>query len=304
MTELTKADTLFMQEYNLEFRDIIGHGAFGVIFLVYSTQYKQEFAVKKIEKDRFAQAEVDFLIKLDSPHIVNLYGYYVFGTSVYLMMEYCPLSISNLLKNGKLTGDELHRVAGGICMSIKACHDQKISHADVKPSNFLLDKYGRVKVCDFGLSYECMDDEQRSHFVGSLPFMAPEIIKKNPYDPIKADIWSLGITLYALAAGRMPWKNGSREMILDQIRSGSLPAYGIKDRSFLEIIKKCLNPIPNQRATIDEILSMPFFKDYKPLVNREVRMSSSLSYVRGPFILKPKKSRALSIRNPCLPGSF
>ena len=288
MDLITEEDEQFMEKEGLSYRKTVGHGGFGVIFLVYSNLYKQEFAVKRIPHKLFAKNEVDHIIRLDSPYIVNLYGYYYFGQSVYLMMEFCPTNLKEFCKTYKLSKDELFRHAHSICQSIKACHDQQISHSDLKPSNFLIDLYGRVKICDFGLSYECKTDEQRHNFVGSIPFMAPEIIKMQPYDPIKADIWALGITLYTLAAGRMPWKNSHKEVILNQITSGELPSNGIDDDLFLELISKCLNPKPDERPTIDEILNAKYFQEKHQPNKKKCRGSQSVSCFKGPFIMKPR----------------
>ena len=288
MDILTEEDELFMEKEGLIYRKTVGHGGFGVIFLVYSNLYKQEFAVKRIPQKHFAKNEVDYLIRLDSPYIVNLYGYYYFGQSVYLMMEYCPSNLKDICKTEKLLKDEIFRFAQAICLSIKACHDQQISHSDIKPSNFLIDMYGRVKICDFGLSYECKTDEQRHHFVGSLPFMAPEIIQRQPYDPIKADIWALGITLYTLAAGKVPWRSSNTDTILNQIASGELPANGITDDIYLDLISKCLNPKPADRISIDEVLNHEYFLIKHVPNKKKFRGSQSVSCFKGPFIMKPR----------------
>jgi serine/threonine protein kinase len=295
-------DYAFFEEAGLKFIKVIGKGGYGIIFLVHSDKYGQDFAVKRILASKFNKGEVDCIIKVDSPNVVNLYKYYnsnyYYKESVYLLMEYCPDSLNRIIKEKQLEGPELKKYALGVIKSVKACHDNNVSHSDIKPSNFLVDKYGRVKICDFGLSASREDKGESSLFAGSAPFMAPEVLKMIPYDPMKADIWSVGITLYYLAAGRSPWRDSSKETILEQIHQGQISTRTIKDKEIIHIIAMCLNPLPEHRPTIDQLANLPYFgldaeKKNKPKLKIATTRSTLFLRRVAPIItpnIRPQKS--------------
>lgn len=189
----------FFKELGITFDKVIGEGGYGILYLVYHEQYKSYFAMKKIPEKRFNQAEIDCLKNIDHPNIVSLYKYYFFNGFVYLLMEYCPVDLSMILqKQSELDEEILRKYVHDILLAIKACHDRCIAHSDIKPSNFLIDKYGRIKVCDFCFS-DVYENCSCQMYCGTLLFIAPEVLKKQEYNPMKADIWALGVTLYYMA---------------------------------------------------------------------------------------------------------
>ena len=216
-------DISFLESHGLQFIDMAGKGGYGCIFLVYSTKYNQNFALKKVKAKYFRQSEIDCMRMLDNSSIVPLYDYYFFNEFVYLLMEFCPSSLDRELKNkGPFIGDELIKTAYGMLKAIKSCHENKVAHNDIKPSNFLIDAYGRIKVCDFGLSSFIQDDLLSSLYAGSKAFLAPEVISKKPFDSFKADIWALGVSLYILATSHLPWSMKSEKHMIASITTGNV----------------------------------------------------------------------------------
>lgn len=282
-------DTLeleFLKNNNMTFQSVIAKGGFGTIYLVFSLQYQQFFALKKIPENRFNKAEVDCLMEIDHPNIISLYKYYKFQEYIYLLMEYCPYDLETLLKKeSEICEDQLKRYCYGILQGIKACHDRNISHSDIKPSNFLIDKYGRIKVCDFGLSvmhFNCADCHS---FRGTIYFMAPEILCKKGYDSIKADIWSLGITFFYMATQTFPFNGDDRKDIIKEVTTGMYPISKVESAALRQVITSCLQIDPLARPTVDDLLNMPFFESIKR--NRPHRGNISMAHSLNQLNYKP-----------------
>jgi serine/threonine protein kinase len=293
MQELQEIDKAFFDSHNFRFLNYIGRGGYGIIFLVYSVQYDQNFALKKVPTKKFRQSEVDCMRTIDNPSIVPLYDYYYYNEYVYLLMEFCPSSIDReLKKNGPYTGRHLRETAFMILNAIKCCHENKVAHNDIKPSNFLIDSYNRVKVCDFGLSSFIEDDALSSLFAGSLAFVAPEVLLKKPYDPFRSDIWSLGVTMYLLATATLPWKFQSGKALINSITSVPINYKAIQDKDFVALISSCLKLDPLQRPSVKELLESPIFVQIaskkQPFVGRLKTGKQTQSLVKiNKLIIRP-----------------
>ncbi|EAY05873.1 CAMK family protein kinase [Trichomonas vaginalis G3] len=276
----------FLKTQNITVKQSIAKGGFDEVFLVYSSQYKSDFALKKIQTKRFNRAEVECLKAIDHVNIMNLYKYFYFDGCVYLLTEYCPFDLYHLLKEkGSLSEDLLQKYCLQIVSSIKACHDHNIAHNDIKPSNFLLDKYGRIKACDFGISTIFKSEPTSSSSKGTLLFMAPEMLAEKKHNPLKADIWALGVTLFYLATRTYPFLASDSKLLLKVINDGGVPLKAVSNPLLRNVIARCLEYDPNTRADVNELLEMPYFNSgcNETKVNH---VGSSIS----PFhpIIKPK----------------
>lgn len=266
---MNEKETQFFEHEGLVYQRTIASGAYGVLYLVFSNRYQTFFALKKVPEQEFNQAEIDCLKSLDQCNIVNLYKYYHFDDYVYLLMEFCPNDLASILKqNEGLAEDQLLKYAHDILIAIKACHDLNIAHNDIKPSNFLVDKYGRIKMCDFGLSRMYDENCMSSSYKGTMLFMAPELFKKTPYNPMKADIWSIGVTLFFLATNTYPFFAQDRQVFLKTLNTGSFPSFLVHNKHLRMIVNACLQVNPDDRPTIDELLAMPYFESYINHANR------------------------------------
>lgn len=277
----------FFKENKLVYEKMIGEGAFGKIFLVYSSQYEEFFALKKIPQVMFNQGEIECLKHICQKNIINLYNYFHFRDHVYLLMEYCPRDLNYFIKQSEdINPFTLKRHIHDILQAIKACHDRNIAHQDIKPNNFLLDKYGRIKICDFGLSTIYNDNPISKSAKGTFLFMAPELFKKHAYNPIKSDIWALGITFYLMATKSFPFYSVNRLTFIGLINTGMFSDYKISDPMLTAVIKKCLDPNPGTRASADELLAMPYFEEFKLLPRQESR-GNLKTKSSGAIIMKP-----------------
>lgn len=249
----------FFQEQGLVCQDVIASGSYGIIYNVYHRAYNTNFALKKIPQKFFHEGEIECLMNIDDPRIVRLYKYYKFNEYVYLLMEYCPSDLEKYMRTHSITSqEEMKRIIHDVIAAIKVCHDRNIAHCDIKPSNFLIDNYGRIKIGDFGLS---MIDSQSCCCRGTPLFMAPEVYLKNGYDPILADVWSVGVLTFLIATGEYPFYGKDRNTLAQSIRGGFYNDREVKDHYLKNLIRHCLDKNPQNRPKISELLGFQYFQN-------------------------------------------
>lgn len=298
----------------------IGSGGFGNIFLVESTKYNVEFAIKRIFCSKFttSEPEIQALMKLSHPGVIRIFDYFKDEQYIYLVLEYCPYgSFKDMItKNGPLELKTLLSTCLDITKALEFCHNKKVSHLDIKPSNIFIDKYGRPTIADFGLSQEMLDLQAKTTcFDGSLCFQSPQVILCEPYNPFKADVWSLGCTFYYFATGSLPFASDNPERLTFLIESGlyNIPATVNKDFAYL--IKEMLTVPEESRPSMSRIksylMNMMYDKQTalapnpKPIQTKirtfatEQRRFSTLSKcARSSIISHNKSSRIIHVSSP------
>lgn len=287
----------FLKSHGYRILHTIGQGTYGVIFSVYSEKFKQQYAIKRVQKNCFYQNELDCLMSIDEPNIVRLYQKLHYNGYEYLVMELCQTDLEKYISNKySITDDEIRDLCRNVVLSIKACHDRDIAHCDIKPGNFLVDFYNRVKVSDFGLSMKMDGVSTSNHYTGTKVCMAPELIEKKVHDPMASDVWAVGCTLYYIATGRYPFFSRSQQeldyLIIHSLYNASLVANPL----LREVITKCLKIDPEERYTISEIIKHPYFANEKELPRISKRNCKSKSNLSS-LILSPIYSIRKSTHN-------
>lgn len=268
----------FFEKEGLTYHDTIANGTFGVIFYVYSKKYNEFFALKKIPVKIFRESEVKCLMEIDDPRVIRLYKYYKFNGSVYLLMEFCKSDLERYIREHRVSSmEDVRRILYDCISAMKVCHDNDVAHCDIKPANFMIDNYGRIKICDFGLSlighHECCNCR------GTPLFIAPEILSKNNYDPIKADIWAIGVLAYYLTTRKFPFAGKDKKELALNIQCGLYDESEISDYRLKKLINCCLERNPERRVSAKELLTFPFFAQ---------SLSAPRIYKNNSIILKPK----------------
>ena len=264
-------EILLLHQYYIN--DFIGKGSYSRVYKVQSLQYSQNFVAKVIiNKDHSIEsnyksfsAEIDALIRLDHPNIIRFYDYFYEKDYFFLILESCENgNLYDLIKKSKnISQTQIIEYFYQILNAIDYCHENKISHLDIKPQNILISKYNKIKIADFGLSVIIKNQQKIELFQGSFHYQAPEILLKNIYNPFKADIWSLGITFYFMLTKNTPWQNETdHELIKQQIISGLFQIPYILNENITDIIKEMLLLNPNLRPNIKEILKKNLFKKF------------------------------------------
>uniref|UniRef100_F7BJ92 mitogen-activated protein kinase kinase n=1 Tax=Ciona intestinalis TaxID=7719 RepID=F7BJ92_CIOIN len=197
----------------------IGSGTCGQVYKMrYITGHvmavKQMHRSGNREENKRILMDLDIVQKShDCPNIVKCYGTFVTEVNVWICMELMETCFDKLKK--KINGPMPENILGKLTVSVvKALHYLKekhgVIHRDVKPSNILVNKLGDVKLCDFGISGRLVDSQAKTRAAGCTAYMAPERISPDPSHPnydIRADVWSLGISLVELATGVFPYHN-------------------------------------------------------------------------------------------------
>jgi serine/threonine protein kinase len=244
--------------HGLEPQRDLGAGAQGCIKLCLSTRDSVLYAVKVSHATDFCAQEVDSLTSVWNPYIINIYETFVEADLRFQVLEYCPGgSLQALVARSVLSEQRMFSLCREMIEAVRACHERGIAHLDIKPQNILIDKYGRAKLADFGLSHRAVSGEAVPPR-GTFFFMAPEITQGKPYDPLKADIWSLGVTLYYLWAGDIPWPKERTECRV-AMQYGLDQAAKEVPLEVANVLRRMINTVPDLRPSCDELLELPVF---------------------------------------------
>ncbi|OHT02835.1 AGC family protein kinase [Tritrichomonas foetus] len=251
-----------LKEHRLIYLRPIGRGGFASVHVVFSEKYSQEFVVKvsklNCNMTEYDHAEIKTLMNLSHPNIISMFEYFNDDEYLYVVLEYCRGgSLADLLEEVPFIKPPLlYQYCYQICSAIKHCHARKIAHRDIKPANVLIDNYGRLKIADFGLSHKHENDELLNHFAGSRIYMPPEVLNREAHDPFLADIWSLGVMFYQMAAGTLPWnKHNQKEMDLS-ISMGMVQFYNTPiPVDFVPLLRLMITVCPKNRPTIEGVMS-------------------------------------------------
>ncbi|XP_069767098.1 serine/threonine-protein kinase TAO1 [Narcine bancroftii] len=253
----------------------IGHGSFGAVYFARDVRTNEVVAIKKMsysgkqsnEKWQDIIKEVKFLQKLRHPNSIEYKGCYLREHTAWLVMEYCLGSASDLLEVHKkpLQEIEIAAITHGALLGLAYLHSHNMIHRDIKAGNILLTEPGQVKLADFGSASIV---SPANSFVGTPYWMAPEVIlamDEGQYDG-KVDVWSLGITCIELAERKPPLFNMNAMSALYHIAQNESPALQSNEWSdyFRNFVDSCLQKIPQDRPTSEELLKHAFVIRERP----------------------------------------
>ncbi|KAK3871429.1 hypothetical protein Pcinc_023416 [Petrolisthes cinctipes] len=247
----------------------IGHGSFGAVYYARHLTTKEVVAIKKMsyngkqsaEKWQDILKEIRFLRSLRHPNTVTYRGCYLKESTVWLVMEYCLGSASDIIEVHRqpLREEEISAICEGCLQGLSYLHSLGKIHRDVKAGNILLTENGTVKLADFG---SASITSPANSFVGTPYWMAPEVIlamDEGQYDG-KVDVWSLGITCIELAERKPPYFNMNAMSALYHIAQNDAPKMSAPDwsKDFQHFIESCLQKSPPDRPTSARLLSHEF----------------------------------------------
>ncbi|XP_012890588.1 PREDICTED: sperm motility kinase X-like [Dipodomys ordii] len=246
----------------------IGQGSFGHVKLAKHLLTDALVAVKVLEKrdNPFITSEVDIMKSVDHPNVVKLFHVMETEERVYLVMEYPGGGdlLRHVLQVLKLQEEEARPVFRQIVSAMHYCHESGIAHRDLKLENVLLDTRGTVKVCDFGLGTRVMLGEELDKACGTLPFWAPELFQQQSYDGHKVDVWSLGVLLYCMVVGYLPFRAGTWGKLQKQVLSGRCRIPPHISPELQNLLTQLLTVDPERRPTLEQVLGHRWLRQMEP----------------------------------------
>ncbi|XP_071238701.1 MAP/microtubule affinity-regulating kinase 3-like isoform X7 [Salvelinus alpinus] len=210
----------------------IGKGNFAKVKLARHILTGREVAIKIIDKTQLNPNSLQKLFRevrimkiLNHPNIVKLFEVIETERTLYLVMEYASGGevFDYLVAHGRMKEKEARAKFRQIVSAVQYCHQKHIVHRDLKAENLLLDADMNIKIADFGFSNEFTMGNKLDTFCGSPPYAAPELFQGKKYDGPEVDVWSLGVILYTLVSGSLPFDGQNLKQIMKDrwINAGS-----------------------------------------------------------------------------------
>ncbi|XP_036379934.1 serine/threonine-protein kinase MARK1 isoform X2 [Megalops cyprinoides] len=241
----------------------IGKGNFAKVKLARHVLTGREVAVKIIDKTQLNPTSLQKLFRevrimkiLNHPNIVKLFEVIETEKTLYLIMEYASGGevFDYLVAHGRMKEKEARAKFRQIVSAVQYCHQKRIVHRDLKAENLLLDADMNIKIADFGFSNEFTIGSKLDTFCGSPPYAAPELFQGKKYDGPEVDVWSLGVILYTLVSGSLPFDGQNLKELRERVLRGKyrIPFYMSTDCE--NLLKKLLVLNPCKRGSLEQIM--------------------------------------------------
>ncbi|XP_042177374.1 MAP/microtubule affinity-regulating kinase 3-like isoform X4 [Oncorhynchus tshawytscha] len=238
----------------------IGKGNFAKVKLARHILTGREVAIKIIDKTQLNPTSLQKLFRevrimkiLNHPNIVKLFEVIETEKTLYLVMEYASGGevFDYLVAHGRMKEKEARAKFRQIVSAVQYCHQKHIVHRDLKAENLLLDADMNIKIADFGFSNEFVMGSKLDTFCGSPPYAAPELFQGKKYDGPEVDVWSLGVILYTLVSGSLPFDGQNLKELRERVLRGKyrIPFYMSTDCE--NLLKRFLVLNPAKRGTLE-----------------------------------------------------
>uniref|UniRef100_A0A3P8UPN9 non-specific serine/threonine protein kinase n=1 Tax=Cynoglossus semilaevis TaxID=244447 RepID=A0A3P8UPN9_CYNSE len=256
-----------------EIERTIGKGNFAVVKLATHIITKAKVAIKIVDKTQLDDEnlkkiyrEVEIMKLLKHPHIIRLYQVMETERMIYLVTEYASGGeiFDHLVAHGRMAEKDARKKFKQIVAAVHFCHCRNIVHRDLKAENLLLDHNLNIKIADFGFSNLFSRGQLLKTWCGSPPYAAPELFEGKEYDGPKVDIWSLGVVLYVLVCGALPFDGSTLQNLRARVLSGKfrIPFFMSTDCEYL--IRHMLVLEPSRRLTMEQICKNKWMRQGDP----------------------------------------
>uniref|UniRef100_H3AN37 Ribosomal protein S6 kinase n=1 Tax=Latimeria chalumnae TaxID=7897 RepID=H3AN37_LATCH len=273
-----------------ELLKVLGQGSFGKVFLVrkiVGPDAGQLYAMKVLKKaslkvrDRVrTKMERDILVEVNHPFIVKLH--YAFQTEgkLYLILDFLRGGdvFTRLSKEVMFTEEDVKFYLAELALALDHLHNLGIVYRDLKPENILLDEAGHIKLTDFGLSKESVDQEKKAYsFCGTVEYMAPEVVNRRGHTQ-SADWWSFGVLMFEMLTGTLPFQGKDRNETMNMILKAKLGMLFFIPTQMQKVLQVLCKYTPSYFIGagpdgVEEIKRHPFFAtiDWNKLHRREIQ---------------------------------
>lgn len=230
---ITPAELKVLEDQGIYIGRKIGSGSFATVFMAeHQPKYRKriQLACKLFDlasappqyREKFFPRELNILMQVSHPHIICLHSIQQIRSKVFIFMRFAENGdlLQYAQNYGPTEENQCRFWFKQIVSALQYLHHLNIAHRDLKCENILLSKNFNIKLADFGFARKCTDPcglrQLSLTFCGSAAYTAPEIIVGRPYNPIVSDVWSLGVVLYILLNGRMPFDDSNLTQLLDK----------------------------------------------------------------------------------------
>eukprot|EP01087_Luapelamoeba_hula_P014081 TRINITY_DN4069_c0_g1_i3.p1 TRINITY_DN4069_c0_g1~~TRINITY_DN4069_c0_g1_i3.p1 ORF type:complete len:568 (-),score=67.72 TRINITY_DN4069_c0_g1_i3:94-1758(-) len=244
----------------------LGTGATGKVKLAHHSETGEKVAIKIVTKDflfssptmrKKIEREIAIMKLLHHPHVLSLLDVYETSQFLFLVLEHVEsgelFDYIAKRRTGLAPGEAL-AFFKQIILGVEYCHSHMICHRDLKPENLLLDANKNIKIGDWGMASMMNKGDLLQTSCGSPHYASPEVIMGKKYDGRAADVWSLGVILYALLTGKLPFDHEDIRQLLNKVKSGHfIMPLGLPE-TIKDLLGRMLTVDPTKRITLDQIL--------------------------------------------------
>ena len=262
----------------IKVKETLSEGTFGKVKLGEYIPKKEKVAIKILEKEKMkdksdlirVKREFDMTSKFNHLNVIFINEIFETAYDFYIVMEYCERGdfYDYIYKKKRLSEKEASFFFYQIINGLEYIHSLGIVHRDLKPENILLTSNYLIKIIDFGLSnyFNENNNELLTTACGSPYYSSPEVISCQNYNGFKIDIWSVGIILYFMICGYLPFEDLNTELLFQRIIECKIKFPNFIHDSAKDLIKKILVVDPEKRISINDIKSHPFFLPRKRFI--------------------------------------
>ncbi|KAJ3165241.1 hypothetical protein HDU88_004326 [Geranomyces variabilis] len=286
---------------NYDYVRTIGEGSFAKVKLAVHRLTDEKVAIKVIDKDSLPDTyslthlhrEAQIMRMLDHPNIVQLIEVMETKRELHLVLEYASGGevLDYIVAHQRLKEPEARKFFHEVVSALKYCHERNIVHRDLKAENLLLDSDMHIKISDFGLSNMFDKRKQLTTCCGSPVYSAPELIEGRKYVGPEIDSWSLGVNLYAMVVGDLPFAEKELKKLYEKILSGKYQVPTYVSAECRDLISKLLVLNPAKRYTSAQVLEHPWMLSMTqpPSLAWEENGGDGVNGTNPPAYVRPQK---------------
>ncbi|XP_060070661.1 uncharacterized protein LOC132550588 [Ylistrum balloti] len=267
-------EKISLQSYGYVFGETIGEGPRSKVKKAIHQRMNKTVAIKIIKKNRYKKETLEKFVtreirlnqNLQHPGLLDVYSVYSSNDCYYLVMEYAPNGdlLTFVNKLGRLSEPDARRIFKQILDTVNYLHTNGVCHRDIKCENILLDRFYNIKLTDFGFARMFPQDHFVGTSCGSYVYTAPEVLTASSYDAVLADIWSMGVCLYAILCGHLPFRDDDLAVMRFAMQE-RLQFHKYVSRDCRELLRAMLSYVPRGRPSINKIMKTNWM--CKPLKN-------------------------------------
>lgn len=250
----------------------LGEGAFGKVKYAVNTETNEAVAIKILDKDKIQtrnmgaqiKKEISIMKMINHHHVVGVRDVFATSAKIFIVLEFVGGGelFDKIANEGKLPEEKARFYFKQLVEGLEHCHNNGICHRDLKPENLLLDTDGNLKISDFGFSTLNIGDadgdgDARAELLhttcGTPNYVAPEVLGKDGYDGKKADVWSIGVILYVLLAGYLPFDENTMVALFQKIKNADFEYPDWFSDEAKDLLNKTLVPDPHKRIRLSEM---------------------------------------------------